>query len=84
MSVPEQTLKQWEKQKIVSLDGYSSTTQKQYIARQFATISDDSIPVLLEISMKNESGKHYFSLDTQDYSNYPEEQEILLQAGLIF
>ena len=34
--------------------------------------------------MKNESGKHYFSLDTQDYSNYPEEQEILLQAGLIF
>ena len=34
--------------------------------------------------MKNESGKHYFSLDTNSYSNYPDEQEILLQAGLIF
>ena len=34
--------------------------------------------------MKNESGKHYFSLDTNCYSKYPSEQEILLQAGLIF
>ena len=32
--------------------------------------------------MKNESGKHYFSLDTSQYTLYPDEQEILLQAGL--
>ena len=78
MSLPETTLEQWEKQKLVSLDGYSSTTQKQQIARQFATITDETIPILLEITMKNENGKHYFSLDTKDYSNYPDEQEILL------
>ena len=33
--------------------------------------------------MKNESGKHYFSLDTDQYSCYPDEKEILLQAGII-
>ena len=32
--------------------------------------------------MKNESGKHYFSLDSSNYTLYPDEQEILLQAGL--
>lgn len=32
--------------------------------------------------MENESGKHYFSLDTEEYTLYKDEQEILLQAGL--
>ena len=32
--------------------------------------------------MKNESGKHYFSLDSEEYTLYTDEQEILLQAGL--
>ena len=33
--------------------------------------------------MKNESGKHFFSLDNPQLTLYPEEKEILLQAGLI-
>ena len=27
---------------------------------------------------------YYFSLDSEDYTCYPDEKEILLQAGLIF
>lgn len=33
--------------------------------------------------MKNENGKHYFSLDSPELTLYPDEQEILLQAGMI-
>ena len=32
--------------------------------------------------MENESGKHYFSLDSPQFTLYPDEQEILLQAGI--
>ena len=76
-------IEEWQRNKIVSLDGYSSTTKKEHIAKKFAAISeltgdDDQVPVLLEITMKNESGKHYFSLDSNCYSKYPSEQEILL------
>ena len=37
---------------------------------------------MLKIKMKNESQKYYVSLNRRDYTSYPEEQEILLQAGL--
>ena len=37
--------------------------------------------ILLQISMENESGKHYFQLDSTQFTLYPDEQEILLQAG---
>lgn len=33
--------------------------------------------------MENESGKHYFSLDTDQYTLYPDENEILLRAGMV-
>ena len=32
--------------------------------------------------MKNESNKHYLSLNRPDYTCYPKEEEIILQAGL--
>jgi hypothetical protein len=32
--------------------------------------------------MQNESHKHYISLDREDYTCYPDEKEILLQAGI--
>ena len=32
--------------------------------------------------MENESGKFYISLDRDDYTCYPDEREILLQAGI--
>jgi hypothetical protein len=37
----------------------------------------------MKIRMKNESGKHYFSLNSPEFSLYPEEKEILLQAGIV-
>jgi hypothetical protein len=40
--------------------------------------------VLLKITLKNESGRHYFSLDSHKFTCYPDEREILLQAGLLF
>ena len=39
--------------------------------------------VLLKIKVKNENGRHYFSLDSSEYTLYPDEEEVLLQAGLI-
>ena len=32
--------------------------------------------------MENESSKHFFSLDREEYSGYTSEKEVLLQAGL--
>ena len=66
------------------MEGYSSSTLNKSYAKQFASITEDAQPVLLSIKMKNETGKYYFSLDQPEYSNYPNEREILLQAGLIF
>ena len=40
--------------------------------------------MLLKITFENESGKYYFALDSDKYTVYPDEQEILLQAGLVF
>ena len=32
--------------------------------------------------MENETGKHYVFLDSEEYTSYPDEQEVLVQAGL--
>lgn len=45
--------------------------------------SDEKQLVLLKIQMENESGKHYVNLDRHDYTCYPDEKEVLLQAGLM-
>ena len=37
----------------------------------------------MKIKMMNESGKNFFSLNTAEYTLYPDEQEILLQAGIV-
>ena len=39
--------------------------------------------VILKITMKNETGKHYISLDRDDYTCYLDEEEMLLQAGIV-
>jgi guanylate kinase len=55
------------------------------MARRFAVEgeTDDLDQVLLRITMENETGKHYFFLDRAEFTNYPDEQEVLLQAGLM-
>lgn len=36
----------------------------------------------MQINLENESGKHYIHLDRHEYTSYPEEEEVLLQAGI--
>ena len=36
----------------------------------------------MKITIENETGKHYICLDRPDYTCYPEEREVLLQAGI--
>ena len=45
--------------------------------------TDREDQVLLKINMKNETGKYFISLDKPDQTAYPDEKEILLQAGII-
>ena len=48
--------------KFLSLDGYSSTTTNELIARSFMARAenDENYQVLLVINMANESQRHYF------------------------
>lgn len=39
--------------------------------------------MILEITLENKKGKYYFCLDKKDYTLYLDEEEVLLQAGLI-
>ena len=34
--------------------------------------------------MENESGKYFFCMDSETYTMYPEEEEVLIQQGLPF
>lgn len=38
--------------------------------------------VLLKIRFENSKGRHYICLDRPDYTSYPDEKEVILQAGL--
>ena len=71
---------------MISFDGYSSTSMDEKIARYFASKSDTSDGkqiVLLKLRIENESGKHYFPLDSSEFTLYPDEKEVLLQAGIV-
>lgn len=85
ISLPENILSKWKKQSKITLDGYSSASRNEKIARYFAkdAETDEKSKVLLKIKVKNENGRHYFSLDSSEYTLYPDEEEVLLQAGLI-
>ena len=82
ISLSNQVLDEWCQKKVLSLDGYNSTSLDQDLAKYFAfdsaKNSKDSVPVLLIIKMKNESSKHYFCMDMPDYTCFPDEKEILL------
>lgn len=57
---------------------------KESVAQNFAALSetDELDQVLLKIKFENKKGRHYICLDRKEYSMYPDEQEVLLQAGL--
>lgn len=76
LSLPSGMIREWENSEAISLDGYSSTSMNKGIAKYFALESDTSGGkqiVLLDILIQNESGKHYFSLDSQEFTLYPDE-----------
>ena len=74
----------WEKQKYLTLDGYRSTSLDESVARRFAILgeTDQLDMVLFKIELENKKGKYHFCLDREDYSLYPSENEVLLQAGI--
>jgi hypothetical protein len=69
----------------LNIDGYRSSSLKESVAMLFAykAETDDLDPVLLRIRMQNKKGKYYVCLDKEGYTVYPEEKEVLLQAGLV-
>ena len=66
--------------------GYTSTSRNKGEAIKFAIedVQPDQSPVIFRIRMQNESGKYMFSMDSEAYSMYPEEEEVLIQQGLPF
>ena len=60
--------------------GYTSTSRNQREAIKFAVddVKPDEVSVVFRIRMENESGKYLFSLDSEDYTMYPEEEEVLI------
>ena len=50
----------------------------------FKGLSKDDVPVLYQISNLDEYGWYYFKLDSEEYSLFPYEQEVLLLTGLSF
>ena len=42
------------------------------------------VPVVFRIRFENETGQYYFKMNSEKYSMYPEEAEVLIQQGLPF
>ena len=82
ISLPIIKIRQWEQQKMISLDGYISSTLDEKMAVFFGMKSrerqEGNALVLLKIHVQNEKQMLYISLNREDYSCYVEEKEILL------
>ena len=78
----EQFMKQTNKKWQSSQKGFLCTTMDKIIAQRFAHSDNDptKVSVILEIFLK--SDRNYFVLDDEDYSEFIEEREVLLQEGL--
>lgn len=75
------------KKKYIILDGFTSASLDEKLARYFAFKGDlepNFVRVLLKIEMENKHGRYFFHLDSYDYTCYPDEKEILIQSGLKF
>ena len=84
MALPKSKVSQWEKQQVICLDGYRSTSMSKDVAANFALRGkqEDKQKVLLTIEFENQSSQFFISLNRPDYTLYLDEKEILLQAGL--
>lgn len=70
--------------KIHYLNGYSSTSLNKDVSLEFIFKDiTDEIPLLIEITLNYGTYKGMcFNLNSDDYSAYPKESEILLDDGL--
>lgn len=80
MALPQQTIDKWKSQKFITIDGYRSTSLDFNQAKGFAfsARTQETQQVILKIRIENKFGKYYICLDKEDYTLYPDEQEVLL------
>ena len=66
------------------IEGFRSASEDIRTALDFAYkgLDEDTQAVLLKFCLENKRGKYFICLDRDDYTQYPDEKEILLQAGL--
>ena len=78
-------IEEWTRKDTLHIEGYRSTTRNYGTARLFAmnAMSEDKEEVILEFTLENKNSRYYFCLDREEYTMYPKEQEVLLQAGLV-
>ena len=50
----------------------------------FKGLSKDDVPVLYQIHNLDDNGSGYFKLDSEEYSLFPYEQEVLIHTGSFF
>ena len=65
------------------LRGFTSTSSKkeEAIKFMFRGLSKDQVPLLYQINNLDKEGWNYFNLDTEEYSLFPYEQEVLIRTG---
>ena len=75
-----------KQKKILQLKGFTSTTleKEQAFKFMFRGLSKDDVPVLYQINNLYKDGWKYFNLDSEEYSLFPNEQEVLLFTGSAF
>ena len=47
-------------------------------------VKKNDVPILFQFSNLDDNGMFYFQLDSDDYSIYPDEKEVLLDTGMRF
>ncbi|CAF0964752.1 unnamed protein product [Rotaria sp. Silwood1] len=73
--------------KLISINGYLSTSRSRCIAINFAVKGKkqvDSVPVLFEIECQNEESDCSIFADITSFSDFPDEQEVLFDLGAVF
>ena len=85
MALTKSVIDDWSSKEFLNIDGYRSSSLDYNMARYFAHAgkTDEKLEVVLKIRMENKHGKYYFCLDKDEYTLYLDEQEVLLQAGLV-
>ena len=85
IALSKDTIEEWKLKDNLNLDCYRSTSMSESTARSFAARAETDVldQVILRLKIENKKSKYFICLDREDYTIYLDEQEVLLQAGLI-